>query len=85
MSRREGPLRHGRAVVVALAGLLLFGPPAASRPQGEPEVPVEQRGLPLGAQVPAFRATDQWGRPASFASLAGPRGLVLLFVRSADW
>lgn len=50
-----------------------------------PEVLVEPRGLPLGAHVPAFHATDQSGRPSSFESLVGPRGLVLLFVRSADW
>ncbi|HEU5182186.1 MAG TPA: hypothetical protein VFW45_15485 [Candidatus Polarisedimenticolia bacterium] len=85
MNRPGSHDRRGRRVVAALAGLLLFSPPAVSRPQVGPEVLVEPRGLPLGAHVPAFHATDQSGRPSSFESLVGPRGLVLLFVRSADW
>jgi hypothetical protein len=50
-----------------------------------PPIPVEQRGLAIGASIPALSANDQNGRPRSLESLAGPKGLVLLFVRSADW
>ncbi len=85
MNRPGSRQRQARSVVAGLAGLLLLGTPAAGRPQAGPEVPVEQRGLPLGTRVPAFHTTDQWGQPASFESLVGPKGLVLLFVRSADW
>ncbi|MBL0160843.1 MAG: redoxin domain-containing protein [Bryobacterales bacterium] len=38
-----------------------------------------------GDQVPAFTLPDQSGQPRSLASLQGPKGLVLLFFRSADW
>ena len=42
-------------------------------------------GPEIGARVPDFSATDQHGKQQTFASLKGPKGLVLMFVRSADW
>ena len=42
-------------------------------------------GPAVGQQIPAFRARDQLGREQTLRSLVGPKGLVLLFVRSADW
>jgi hypothetical protein len=42
-------------------------------------------GPGLGQPLPAFQALDQDGRPRSFESLRGPKGLVLVFFRSADW
>ncbi|MGQ3016433.1 peroxiredoxin family protein [Phenylobacterium sp.] len=42
-------------------------------------------GPPVGTKAPALVATDAAGRPAALADLAGPRGLVLVFVRSARW
>ena len=38
-----------------------------------------------GDKVPGFPLPDQSGQPRSLASLMGPKGLVLLFFRSADW
>ena len=35
--------------------------------------------------VPDFTLTDQQGRVRSLDSLMGPRGLMLVFSRSADW
>lgn len=42
-------------------------------------------GPEVGARIPAFEAQDQNGKTQTFASLKGPKGLVLMFVRSADW
>lgn len=42
-------------------------------------------GPAVGEKVPPFEAVDQNGQRRDFASLRGPRGLVLLFFRSADW
>ena len=42
-------------------------------------------GPEIGARIPAFEAADQNGATQTFASLRGPKGLVLMFVRSADW
>jgi peroxiredoxin len=39
----------------------------------------------VGQRIPAFEAKDQNGTTQTLASLRGPKGLVLLFVRSADW
>ena len=42
-------------------------------------------GPEVGSRIPDFTAVDQDGRPQTFASLRGPHGLMLVFVRSADW
>jgi hypothetical protein len=42
-------------------------------------------GPQVGAKIPALTALDQAGRQRDFASLDGPKGLYLVFVRSADW
>jgi len=42
-------------------------------------------GPAVGARIPEFETADQDGRPRTFRSLCGPHGLVLMFVRSADW
>ena len=45
-----------------------------------------QRTGPEGrGGVPDFTLPDQDGRPRSLASLAGPKGTMLVFSRSADW
>jgi hypothetical protein len=42
-------------------------------------------GLAVGQKAPPFKARDQRGQEQTPTSLAGPKGLILLFVRSADW
>ena len=42
-------------------------------------------GPEVGQKVPAFEASDQNGKLQTLATLRGSKGLVLLFVRSADW
>ena len=42
-------------------------------------------GPEVGETVPTFEAVDQSGETRDFDSLAGERGLLLLFFRSADW
>ena len=42
-------------------------------------------GPDVGAPIPEFSAQDQNGQTQTFASLRGPHGLMLVFVRSADW
>src|SRR5262249_46864133 len=45
----------------------------------------EKTGPAIGARMPDFEAVDQNGNRQTFASLKGPKGLLLLFSRSADW
>jgi hypothetical protein len=42
-------------------------------------------GPEVGEKVPAFSATDQNGETQTLASIAGPKGAMLVFFRSADW
>ena len=39
----------------------------------------------MGAAIPSFQVIDQAGKSRNFDSLKGPNGLLLVFVRSADW
>jgi cytochrome oxidase Cu insertion factor (SCO1/SenC/PrrC family) len=48
-------------------------------------VDVTTLGPQVGDKVPDFRLTDQRGQPRTLDSLMGPKGLVLVFNRSADW
>jgi AhpC/TSA family len=42
-------------------------------------------GPRVGEKVPDFTLPDQSGREHSLQQLMGPKGLLLVFVRSADW
>jgi len=42
-------------------------------------------GPEIGQKIPPFSLKDHTGRIQTFDSLKGPKGLVLAFVRSADW
>jgi hypothetical protein len=44
-----------------------------------------QTGPKLGEKVPDFTLSDQDGRKHSLGDLTGANGLLLVFVRSADW
>jgi len=73
------------AVVLLLAGLQAAQAPAPLGPGSPPIVPIDQRGLAVGEPIPLLDLVDQTGRRRSLKDLTGPSGLVLLFVRSADW
>jgi peroxiredoxin len=42
-------------------------------------------GPAVGTHIPAFEAVDLNGKRQTFDTLKGPKGLLLMFVRSADW
>ncbi|MCC6364633.1 MAG: hypothetical protein IT165_14025 [Bryobacterales bacterium] len=42
-------------------------------------------GVKVGETMPAFSLPDQNGKTQTLESLRGPRGLMLVFFRSADW
>ncbi|MEP7115992.1 MAG: hypothetical protein ABI880_00310 [Acidobacteriota bacterium] len=69
------------AAVIALVALTTSG---AAR-QAAPAIDTSKLGPQVGATVPAFTGTDQFGKPQSLATLSGPKGLMLVFSRSADW
>jgi hypothetical protein len=42
-------------------------------------------GPAVGATIPAFEAIDLNSHPQTLSTLTGPKGLMLVFLRSADW
>ena len=63
--------------LILSAALLVFLPALSAR--------AEPPGLEVGSRIPAFELADQQGNPQTFESLRGPKGLLLVFQRSADW
>ncbi len=45
----------------------------------------QKTGPAIGAPIPAIQADDQNGKTQKLESLRGPKGTILLFIRSADW
>src|SRR5437879_2072453 len=77
-------LRTG--IVLALAASLAHA--ADDRPRLHPLSPESRNaksGPPVGAHIPAFDLIDSAGQHQTFETLRGPKALVLLFARSADW
>ena len=54
-------------------------------PGATPPIDPAALGPKVGERLPPFSLPDQDGRTRDFASLAGPKGLLLVFFRSADW
>jgi hypothetical protein len=74
----------GGAVVCALFGLIVQA--AAQQTAPQPVLPdVQKLGPQVGSRVPDFTLLDQKGEQRTLASLMGPKGLMLVFFRSADW
>ena len=72
------------AVVCALLGLVAQA--TAQQPAPQPVLPdVQKLGPQIGTRVPDFTLLDQKGQPRTLTSLIGPKGLMLVFFRSADW
>ena len=77
----------GRSIVVTS---LLFASGLASAQEARvrplPDLDKNMKtGPAIGGKIPSFEVNDHMGRRQTFETLRGPRGLVLLFIRSADW
>lgn len=68
------------ALVAALAVMT-----AAGQAQQPAPVDTSKLGPQVGSTVPPVSGTDQFGKPQTLQSLSGPKGLMLVFSRSADW
>jgi len=53
--------------------------------QTRTQIDVSKLGPQAGARVPDFTLPDQSGRQRNLQSIMGPRGAMLVFLRSADW
>jgi hypothetical protein len=64
---------------------LLMGPLGQAPSQPRAKVDVSKLGPQVGQRVPAFRLKDQTGNAQTLESIMGPKGAMLVFLRSADW
>ena len=48
-------------------------------------IDLSKLGPLMGERVPDFSLVDQAGRTRNLQSIMGPRGAMLVFIRSADW
>jgi hypothetical protein len=69
---------------VVLVGLVA-GLAVATAAQQAQTVDVTTLGPQAGQRAVEFRLPDQQGRERTLASVAGPKGTMLVFFRSADW
>lgn len=67
------------AVFLSTWGLAAHAQPPA------PAVDTAALGPQVGTVVPPIAGVDQFGASQSLATLSGPKGLMLVFSRSADW
>ena len=65
--------------------LVLIWSPVALTQTPAAAIDVMRLGPQVGQTVPDFRLQDQHGKQWTRDSLMGPRGLMLVFSRSADW
>ena len=55
--------------------------PAATRQK----IDISKLGPQVGERVPDFALRDQTGKTQTLQSITGPKGAMLVFIRSADW
>ena len=76
-----------RQLTISSVLAVLFG--VSSAPQSTPplrtRIDVSTLGPQVGDRVPDFTLKDQHGKSWTLQSIAGPKGAMLVFFRSADW
>lgn len=70
-----------RRRIVAALWVTLSGSVLAQTAQVE----IDKLGPQVGERAVPFALPDQFGRVQTLESLAGPKGTMLVFFRSADW
>jgi len=66
---------------------LLFATSVSVAAARQQPVPIDTTaiGPKVGATVPEFSGIDQLGRDQSLSGAMGPKGVMVVFFRSADW
>jgi len=79
-------LRAIASSAITLLLMLFMGRPAAYAQSLQPgRIDVSKLGPQVGDRVPDFSLKDQAGKVRTLQSIMGPKGAMLVFVRSADW
>jgi peroxiredoxin len=81
-----GSARTGVTLLALCFGLHTLTRAASAQSASPAALPdIQKLGPQVGARVPGFTLKDQHGNLMSLESLMGPKGLMLVFSRSADW
>ena len=76
----------GISVLMWLASVGAPSPEARQAPPlARSKIDVTKLGPQVGERVPDFSLKDQHGNARTLQSIMGPKGAMLVFVRSADW
>lgn len=71
--------------VAALLTAVAAYTPASAQSQPRQKIDVSKLGPQVGERVPDFNLKDQNGKNLNLKSITGPKGAMLVFLRSADW
>ena len=74
-----------RILAVSAFNAALAGTCIAQTAPTPTKLDVSKLGPQVGERVPDFRLKDQNGKEWTRQSIVGPKGAMLVFVRSADW
>ena len=77
--------RAWMVVSAAALGGVLSQVSLRAQPAPREKIDVSKRGPQVGQQVPDFSLKDQNGATPNLSSIMGPKGAMLVFIRSADW
>ena len=74
------------AVLASVLTPVPFGPgPLMAQSTSPQKINVAKLGPQVGEKVPDFELNDQSGETRTLDSVMGPKGAMLVFIRSADW
>ena len=79
------PIGTFALVLLAWAAADGFVAASAQNTGTRQRIDVSKLGPQVGHRVPDFTLPDQQGRERTLQSIMGPRGAMIVFVRSADW
>ena len=80
--------RHLLTVSIATWLAAVGGPISEARQSAPPprtRIDLAKLGPQVGERVPDFSLKDQNGLAQTLRSIMGPKGAMLVFIRSADW
>ena len=75
-----------RLLLIAMIAASTWLASSPARAQAAPKrIDLSKLGPQVGERVPDFSLPDQTGKTQTLQSITGPRGAMLVFIRSADW
>ena len=80
--RGSAPRSISKLLLAALVVVMMVHVHAQST---RARVDVSKLGPQVGDRAPDFSLPDQSGKTQTLRSIMGPRGAMLVFLRSADW